>query len=167
MTKAIGKTYNTRSHGAKTPKRKRGRPSTSQYTPGAPRIPKRSRPRTYEVEKIIGKRTRGGKTQYLVQWAGYEGQDTWEPEEHLENCEEVLKRFEESQSKDTDVGTPRKVGRPRKASETYSTDEEKEQKSSATKVGKKRGRKGKDDSGGHPTPKRGRGRPRKNVATSK
>lgn len=33
---------------------------------------------SYEVEKILGKRTIKNVTEYLVQWRGYPGQDTWE-----------------------------------------------------------------------------------------
>ncbi|XP_061150524.1 chromodomain Y-like protein isoform X2 [Syngnathus typhle] len=41
----------------------------------------------YEVERIVDKRNRKGRTEYLVRWRGYgcEG-DTWEPENHLATC---------------------------------------------------------------------------------
>ncbi|XP_012564927.1 heterochromatin protein 1-like [Hydra vulgaris] len=38
----------------------------------------------YKTEKIIKKRTRGGKIQYLIKWEGYpSSQNTWEPEENI------------------------------------------------------------------------------------
>jgi len=47
----------------------------------------------YEVEQILDKRTRYGKTQYLIKWKGYPlSEASWEPEEYL-NCPELLKEF--------------------------------------------------------------------------
>ena len=38
----------------------------------------------YTVKKIVKKRQRNGKVQYLVKWAGFPAsQSTWEPEEHI------------------------------------------------------------------------------------
>ncbi|XP_030616727.1 chromodomain Y-like protein isoform X1 [Delphinapterus leucas] len=49
----------------------------------------------YEVERIIDKRkNKKGKTEYLVQWKGYDSEDdTWEPEQNLVNCEEYIHDF--------------------------------------------------------------------------
>ncbi|XP_036785709.1 chromodomain Y-like protein isoform X3 [Manis pentadactyla] len=49
----------------------------------------------YEVERIVDKRkNKKGKTEYLVRWKGYESEDdTWEPEQHLVNCEEYIHDF--------------------------------------------------------------------------
>jgi len=53
---------------------------------------------SYEVEKILGKRVRKGKTEYLIKWAGYDDQDnTWEPTEHL-NCPERVQEFTKRES---------------------------------------------------------------------
>ncbi|KAB0337952.1 hypothetical protein FD755_025407, partial [Muntiacus reevesi] len=49
----------------------------------------------YEVERILDKRqNKKGKTEYLVWWKGY-GREaaTWEPEQHLVNCEECIHDF--------------------------------------------------------------------------
>jgi len=42
----------------------------------------------YEVENILDKRKRGGGTEYLIKWLGYDdpSQNTWEPEENLGLC---------------------------------------------------------------------------------
>ncbi|XP_023977463.1 chromodomain Y-like protein isoform X1 [Physeter macrocephalus] len=49
----------------------------------------------YEVERIVDKRkNKKGKTEYLVRWKGYDSEDdTWEPEQHLVNCEEYILDF--------------------------------------------------------------------------
>nr|XP_016848122.1 PREDICTED: M-phase phosphoprotein 8 isoform X1 [Anolis carolinensis] len=49
----------------------------------------------YEVEKILDVKTEGGKILYKVRWKGYPpDDDTWEPEQHLEDCREVLLEFQ-------------------------------------------------------------------------
>ncbi|XP_032717384.1 chromodomain Y-like protein isoform X1 [Lontra canadensis] len=49
----------------------------------------------YEVERIVDKRkNKKGKIEYLVRWKGYDSEDdTWEPEQHLVNCEEYIHDF--------------------------------------------------------------------------
>uniref|UniRef100_A0A8C5PBI5 Chromo domain-containing protein n=1 Tax=Leptobrachium leishanense TaxID=445787 RepID=A0A8C5PBI5_9ANUR len=49
----------------------------------------------YPVERIVDKRkNKKGKVEYLVHWKGYDsGDDTWEPEQHLVNCEEYILEF--------------------------------------------------------------------------
>jgi len=51
----------------------------------------------YEVEKIIEKRVRKGKVEYLVKWKGWDNPDdnTWEPVANLE-CPELIDAFEKS-----------------------------------------------------------------------
>ncbi len=47
------------------------------------------------VEKILDKRWRYGKIEYLLKWVGYsDDQNSWEPEENL-HCQELIKDFEE------------------------------------------------------------------------
>ncbi|XP_041103834.1 chromodomain Y-like protein isoform X1 [Polyodon spathula] len=49
----------------------------------------------HRVESIVDKRkNKKGKTEYLVHWKGYNGDDdTWEPEQHLVNCVEYIHEF--------------------------------------------------------------------------
>jgi transposase InsO family protein len=48
----------------------------------------------YEVEKILSARGRKGAQQYLVKWKGYpENYDQWEPEENLQNAEELVREY--------------------------------------------------------------------------
>ncbi|XP_074204141.1 chromodomain Y-like protein isoform X1 [Camelus bactrianus] len=56
--------------------------------------------RTFTVERIVDKRkNKKGKTEYLVRWKGYGSEDdTWEPEQHLENCEEYIRDFQRRHS---------------------------------------------------------------------
>jgi len=49
----------------------------------------------YEVEKLLEKKVKKGKTEYLVKWKGYEdeAENTWEPVENLD-CEDKIQEFE-------------------------------------------------------------------------
>lgn len=50
----------------------------------------------YNVEKILSKKMKNGKPQYLVKWEDYsEFHNTWEPEASFESCPELLKEFED------------------------------------------------------------------------
>jgi hypothetical protein len=49
----------------------------------------------YEVERVLGhrkiKRGKGTRKEFLVKWLGYEHEhNTWEPEKHLTDCEDLL-----------------------------------------------------------------------------
>ena len=48
----------------------------------------------FKVDTILGSRTRHHKLEYLVRWLGYdENEDTWEPEENLEACPEIVQEY--------------------------------------------------------------------------
>jgi hypothetical protein len=47
----------------------------------------------YEVEKILDKRVKKGKTEYLIRWKDYGSEDdTWEPTENL-HCPDKVQEF--------------------------------------------------------------------------
>merc|ERR1712126_654122 len=48
----------------------------------------------YSVEKILDKRTKGGKVEYLIKWEGYpDSENTWEPQDNLD-CPDIISAFE-------------------------------------------------------------------------
>jgi len=52
----------------------------------------------YEVERILAKRNKQGKTEYLIQWKDYGSEDnTWEPTENL-HCPDMIREFQKSKS---------------------------------------------------------------------
>ncbi|KAB0354833.1 hypothetical protein FD755_022292 [Muntiacus reevesi] len=59
------------------------------------------------VERIVDKRkNKKGKTEYLVRWKGYDSEDdTWEPEQHLVNCEEYIHDFNRRHSEKQKEGS--------------------------------------------------------------
>ena len=49
----------------------------------------------YEVEKILDRQERRGKTKYLVKWKGYTAEENiWEKVENLKNAMEKIEEFE-------------------------------------------------------------------------
>jgi len=47
------------------------------------------------VEEVVDKRVRHGKTEYFLKWKNWPSStNTWEPMEHLENCPELVEKFE-------------------------------------------------------------------------
>lgn len=53
-------------------------------------------PEEFDVEKILRKRTRNNRTEYLLKWFGCY-KNTWEPQSNL-NCPDLLYEFELAQA---------------------------------------------------------------------
>ncbi|KAK8729367.1 hypothetical protein OTU49_008792, partial [Cherax quadricarinatus] len=54
----------------------------------------------WQVEKILEEREKKGKKEYLIQWKDWGPKyNTWEPEENLEGCQDIMKRFKEQEKK--------------------------------------------------------------------
>ncbi len=48
----------------------------------------------YEVEEVLDDRVQDGRRQYFIKWQGYDASfNTWEDEDHCENCPEILKAY--------------------------------------------------------------------------
>jgi len=60
-----------------------------------------SKNKDYDVEKIVSKRTdENGRIFYLIKWKGYSSSDnSWEPENHVANCQNLIKAFKAEQAK--------------------------------------------------------------------
>ncbi|XP_042134283.2 chromodomain Y-like protein isoform X2 [Peromyscus maniculatus bairdii] len=69
--------------------------------------------RERQVERIVDKRkNKKGKTEYLVRWKGYDSEDdTWEPEQHLVNCEEYIHDFNRRHSERQKEGSLARANR--------------------------------------------------------
>ncbi|KAL1267996.1 hypothetical protein QQF64_033359, partial [Cirrhinus molitorella] len=64
----------------------------------------------YEVERIIDMQLKDGMVLYRVRWKNYSAEeDTWEPEEHLDDCREVLLAYKKALAeKETGIKLPMK-----------------------------------------------------------
>lgn len=50
----------------------------------------------YIVEMLLKKRCRKNRKEYLVKWSNFsEKESTWEPEENLKSCQNLIQQFDD------------------------------------------------------------------------
>jgi len=59
----------------------------------------------YEVEKVLKKRSRKGKTEYFVKWKNF-NETTWEPVANLTNAENLIDEFNKTQETEPEKKEP-------------------------------------------------------------
>jgi len=93
----------------------------------------------YEVEKLLDKRVKKGKTEYLVKWKGYEdeSENTWEPMDNLD-CEDKIQEFEKKQ-KEKEAQEKAKGGEKRKSEATAGKAEQEKKRKKDKDENKPRG----------------------------
>ncbi|EAL65955.1 chromo domain-containing protein [Dictyostelium discoideum AX4] len=63
----------------------------------------------FEVEKILDKRVQHGRIQYSIRWKGFTADyDTWEDEDNVAGCPELVKEFESSREQEKKKSRKRK-----------------------------------------------------------
>eukprot|EP00092_Neocalanus_flemingeri_P029705 GFUD01032252.1.p1 GENE.GFUD01032252.1~~GFUD01032252.1.p1 ORF type:complete len:727 (+),score=284.09 GFUD01032252.1:67-2247(+) len=69
---------------------------TKLGTPAPTVVPMEEEEEVFEVEKILEKKVKGKKVQYLVKWKNYDGpnDDTWEPADTLVEAFDLIENFE-------------------------------------------------------------------------
>merc|ERR1712086_924610 len=71
----------------------------------------------YRVECILSMKTVGGTRHFLVKWMGYDeaGDNSWEPEEHLQGSQLLIRKFEReraAEAKETRKGKGKAAPEP-------------------------------------------------------
>ena len=62
---------------------------------------------TYEVERVLSKRIKFGRTEYKIKWKGYcITNSTWEPIENLTNCWSIVQDYEDRKNKKSKKNAP-------------------------------------------------------------
>lgn len=84
---------------------------------------------SWEIEAILKMRHTPEGTKYLVKWKGWSNDDnTWEPIEHLEGCQELLIEFLEREEREKSQRMAEKEPKPKVGKRGRKPKESKEQK---------------------------------------
>jgi len=96
------------------------------------KLKEKKRSEEYEVEKILDRRIKKGKNEYLIKWKGYDNEEdnTWEPEENLD-CQDKIVDFEKTYKKNKDEKKSKEAEKPK--------DKEKDKKRKSEDAGKSGG----------------------------
>lgn len=94
----------------------------------------------FNVANILDKKVINGKPYYYIEWEGYPLEDaTWEPLKHLENCLDIVEKFERKLERKTKKNSQKiELNSEKKAEKLITKDlDEKKKNSSLLKNSKK------------------------------